>query len=144
MLAKFGFGSAKIETVIHTNEIQPLGVLIGHFKITGGKLGQHIETIKIDILTKMALKSMQKGRRRFATVQSLTFEANRTVDTDVEITIPFRFILHGETPVTEFKSSRPNDVEVFLKSSLEIAYAINPIAVISLSVHPTNCIPATS
>ncbi|WP_155664084.1 sporulation protein [Aliivibrio fischeri] len=140
ILVRFGRGSARIETVIHTEKIKPLGVVVGHFKITGGKLDQKIERVSLKIFSIIKLKFGMLTRSIKIPIQNLSFDLNRIIEKNSEVYVPFRFVLSSEIPITELISKFKSQTEVFAISSLDIRLAGTPCNTVPLKIHPTRTV----
>ena len=55
-LSSIGIGSAKVDTVLLQDQVQPGGVLRGRVEVNGGGIEQQIETIYLQVKTKYEIE----------------------------------------------------------------------------------------
>lgn len=138
MLASIGIGAAKVDTRLYDDNVIPGGLLNGEVDVTGGNVSQEIDEIYLYVATQYkresgdgfaSAKSIRTYREECKLLKHRVSEAF-TIQPKENRVIPFSLTVPYETPVT-FSSS-----EVYLRTGLDIAMAINPRDWDNIQVHP--------
>jgi len=132
VLATFGVGGSKVDTILESSELQIGGELKGSVIIYGGDVTQEIDGIDFKLLTKiekefeeeelLVTKTIAKGKIE----QKIKIEANEKIEIPINLDIPYH------TPVS---SSR--EFPIWLETSLDIDYAVDPNDKDYIKVYPS-------
>ena len=104
MASGFGLGAAKIDTIIHTKNMVPGGIIEGVCKVKGGKIEQYINNISIGVYTSYKKEVNDKTINEVQRIQEHIIQVNQTILPHEVYEFNFRFILYKRVPVTIHKS----------------------------------------
>ena len=140
--ASLGIGAAKVDTVLESLSVEQGGTLKGDVVIKGGEVEQKIDAIRIELCTEIKVDiddsiSYQKHvLTRLDAVQTFTISADEIKQ------VPFELVLDNETPITEL-NAQMNQSKVWLETTLDIDFAIDPKDRDYLAVHPSSVVSQT-
>ncbi|MBV0932471.1 sporulation protein [Marinobacterium weihaiense] len=141
MMARIGIGAATVDTLPDNVEVTQGGRVSGTIRIRGGEVEQRVDRVELKLMTE-AKQEVDDGTVRgphalalFAIDEQFTLVPGETHD------IPFAIELHPETPVTAIAEGR-NESKVWLDTSLDIDFALDPRDKDYLLVHPAPVVAA--
>lgn len=131
MLASIGIGGAKVDARVPNTPVRPGDMLSGEIHIKGGGQEQHIKKISMALTTRYQYQT-DDGNIHHADHELTCGDVaeNVTVRPGAELVFPFEFEVPAETPTT-------TDVQqVYLRTGLDIAMAVDPSDTDEIEVHP--------
>jgi sporulation-control protein len=129
LLASIGIGSAKVDTIVHTNEIEVGTTLNGEVEIYGGDVAQAIDKIDLELYTYVE-RDGQNFSYRFGTAN---ISASLVAEPHTKKVIPFTLDIPHYTPISAGGYNR-----VWLNTSLDIKNAIDPTDTDHLNIVPNS------
>jgi sporulation-control protein len=136
MFAKIGFGAAKVDAVLTTDEFMPGGTVEGRIDIKGGDVEQEVEAINLKLNTTAKTEGEDTEFNTTHTLEEYAISEAFTLKPGDEHSLDFAFELHPETPITVLDIS-DNRCKVWLETSLDIDNAIDPKDRDYLHIHPS-------
>ena len=137
ILASVGIGSAKVDTVLMTDLLQPGGRVDVEIRAKGGNVEQRINGITLEVMTQAQSESDDgEIARENIRLQSFYISDAFTLAPGEEWVMPTSFTLGAETPITALGG----DCQVWIKTEMDIDLAIDPGDKDYLLVHPTSII----
>lgn len=133
LLASIGIGSARVDTILDSDEVVVGGTLFGKVVIEGGSTPQKIDAIEFELTCKVERevdsKTVYVNRviESYRVLESFEIGANQREEFDLKLDIP----LH--TPITIDSNSF-----TYLKTKLDIDNAIDPKDSDMIKVLPSN------
>lgn len=129
MLSSVGIGSAKIDTILETEQFAPGDIIEGIVEITGGKTAQQIDGLYFSVNStykdEIEIGAGEREDEEVEVTQSAMLDKFKLSDAFViepgeEKNIPFSFQLPLDTPLTLGKT------KVWIHTGLDIKRAIDP------------------
>lgn len=136
MFAKMGFGSAKVDAILTTDQFYPGGTVEGRIEIKGGEVEQKISAINLKLKTIAKKEGDDSDFNLTHTLDEYAICEAFTLNPGAEESLEFAFELHPETPVTVIDVP-DNRCKVWLETSLDIDDAIDPKDRDYLHIHPS-------
>lgn len=130
ILASIGVGAAKVDTHLYQDVAIPGEILTGEVHVIGGEVAQEIERIYLYVATKYKIErddstSYQEYKLlKHQVSQKFTIEPHEEKIIPVSIKVPY------QTPLTLGRQ------EVYIRTGLDIAMALNPRDWDGISVQP--------
>ncbi len=141
MFAKMGFGSAKVDAILTTDQFYPGGTVEGRIEIKGGNVEQDVSAINLKLKTVAKQEGEDTDVNLTHTLDEYAVCEAFTLKPGAEESLEFAFELHPETPVTVLDIS-DNRCKVWLETSLDIDNAVDPKDRDYLHIHPSPVIAA--
>ncbi|MDO7907911.1 sporulation protein [Paenibacillus sp. JX-17] len=120
MLASFGIGAARIDTLLDKPSYHPGEDVHGVIHIYGGSTEQQVDRIYVQVMTEYILEHDDRKVIETCCMARITVSDRLTVQAGEKLEIPFAFPLPLETPLT--LSRQP----VWLRTGLDIDNAFDP------------------
>ncbi len=134
--ASLGLGAAKVDTILDDEFIYQGNKIQGVINIQGGDIDQQIDAIKLKLCTEVKIETESGGVTRDGFVlQNINANEPFIIKAEEEKSIPFSIALPDETPITAIKP-RSNQSHVWLETSLDIDFAIDPSDRDYLNIQP--------
>lgn len=130
MLASVGIGSAKVDTHLHNAVVVPGGSLQGEVHVMGGEIDQEIAEIYLYVATQYKRERDDTTYYEECKLLKAPISAPFTLHVHEKKVIPFSIEIPDQTPLTF------GHQEVYIRTGLDIAMAINPGDRDYLSVEP--------
>lgn len=130
-MASIGIGGAKVDTILHTSQVEPGGIVSGVIKIFGGKVEQSIKAVRLVVKTHYEKESNDKKLTATANIQKYIVEINKTVFSEEKFEVPFSFKLSENCPVSTYKH------RVWIATELDIEKALDSSDGDNLNVIPS-------
>jgi sporulation-control protein len=121
-LSRIGIGAATVETRLPEREFTPGETVEATIEIEGGSSEQPIDELYLALLTRVGEE--ERVVAEFKTAESTTVPAGESQTVSTELTIP------SWTPITM------GDARVWLKTGLDISWAVDPSTEEELEVAP--------
>ncbi|MCE5168582.1 sporulation protein [Paenibacillus profundus] len=119
-LTSIGIGAAKVDTMLERGRYAPGEEVRGVVKIRGGQGAQHMEGIRILLMTQYTREAdcirqcIHCELQRYDISEAFTIDANETRD------VPFSIVLPPQTPLSI------DNTPVWLKTELDMTSALDP------------------
>ncbi len=131
MLASVGIGSARVDTLLDRTTVRVGETLEGEVNIKGGSTEQQIDSIYLHLMTRYSAPqgnnsdhSVNYSLAQLEVASPFTLRPGQQLDVPVRLTVPLT------TPVTMGR------IPVWLKTGLDIDYAIDPKDTDQLEILP--------
>jgi sporulation-control protein len=127
MFATVGIGSAKVDTIVRTEEIYPNSIIDLEIVIEGGSSEQDLNGLTLALFTS-AKKEVDFGDEdvdMYTSVLLTQFEVpleNSVIQPNEKITIECQMHIHPETPITAFENSPSS---VWIETGLDIQNGVD-------------------
>ena len=130
-LRRLGVGGAEIDTVLDTDRVQPGGTLSGTLHIRGGEPGQTASRAVLELVARVAREAGDHEMQVDEVIAGV--ELPGPIKLGSSQALPFRLALPAHTPVTSLGGRN----FVWLRSGLDVPWAIDPTDADALAVFPT-------
>ena len=130
-MRSLGVGGPTIDAVLHTERVQPGGAVTGNLNVSGGEAGRTATKAVIDVVARVVRK-YGDDEHQVDEVIART-ELPGPIPLGNPISAPFRIDLPPHTPVTTLGGRNM----VWLRSGLDMPWAVDPADTDRLEVHPT-------
>jgi sporulation-control protein len=130
IMGAMGVGGPSINAVLDSDQVYPGGVLTGTLHVHGGTHGEYAKHAKVELVARVTRKS---GDSEYQSDEVIAFaHIPGPIPLGGAISSPFRIDLPVFTPVTSLGGRN----FVWLKSGLDVAWAMDPTDKDALQVHP--------
>ncbi len=123
LLAKVGFGSAKVDTILKNMTLYQGDIVEGTVSIQGGKVDQDINKITISVMTMaQGVREVDGEEENYVTsvaIGGIQMDYSLKVEEGQKYEIPFSFKLPSETPITSIAAGK-NESRVWIYTELDI------------------------
>ncbi len=136
VLASFGIGAAKVDTVLATETLYPGQDFHAEIHIQGGEVDQVIDNIDLALMTKAKTECNDSTQWVNFCLASWQIPVNQTIAANQRVSVPFQAQLNPETPIT-FIEQGYNQSVVWLQTGLDIDFAVDPTDTDAITVLPT-------
>jgi sporulation-control protein len=136
MMQAMGVGGPSVDTVLANPNCRPGGYLEGQVHVVGGDHHVDIEYIALGLVTRVEVES---GDSEFDTTQEFQRQqitGSFQLPAGARHSIPFRFSVPWETPITEVYGQRLHGMTMGLRTELEVARAVDKGDLDQVAVHP--------
>lgn len=130
-LRRLGVGGAEIDAVLDSDRVQPGGTLSGTLHIRGGESGQTASRAVLELVARVAREAGDHEMQVDEVIASVELPGPITLGSSQAL--PFRLTLPAHTPVTSLGGRN----FVWLRSGLDVPWAIDPSDADALAVFPT-------
>lgn len=130
LLASFGVGAARVDTLIEGEHLLAGGPLEGRVTVLGGEVDQEIQTIYLSLHTTYTQQVNDTTVEAVANVEQWQILERFTLQPGERREIPFQFTLPDDLPATQGRS------RTWLKTGLDIHYAVDPTDQDGIFVYP--------
>ncbi|GAA0695877.1 sporulation protein [Marinobacterium maritimum] len=141
MMAKIGIGAAQVDTVPDSVDVAQGGQVTGSIRIKGGDVEQQVDRIELKLMTEAKEEVDDSTVRINHVLAHYVIDEPFTLAPEEERSIPFAIELHPETPITVVEEGL-SESKVWLETSLDIDFAIDPRDQDFLRVHPAPVVAA--
>ncbi|WP_372767077.1 sporulation protein [Pseudoalteromonas sp.] len=139
VLASIGIGAAKVDTVLHTEHLQPGQKFSAEVIINAGDVDQDISGLELALMTKVKVESDEGDYFADHVLEKWSIVDQRTLTPGEELRIPFEARLHSETPITEI-SQGINQSVVWIATGLNIDFALDATDRDPVYVYPNEAV----
>lgn len=129
-LRAFGVGGPSIDAVLDTDRVQPGGPLTGTLHIRGGDASQTAKKATLELVARVEKKMGDEEYQADEVIAGV--ELPGPIQLGGSHSAPFRMELPAHTPVTSLGGRN----FVWLRSGLDVPWAIDPSDKDALQVHP--------
>jgi sporulation-control protein len=129
-LRAFGVGGATIDAVLDTDRVQPGGPLTGTLHIRGGDASQVAKRATLELVARVEKKMGEEEYQADEVIAAV--EIPGPIQLGGTHSFPFRMDLPPHTPVTTLGGRN----FVWLRSGLDVPWAMDPSDKDALQVHP--------
>lgn len=136
MMQALGVGGPSVETVLSNPNCRPGGHLEGRIHVTGGDHAVDIDYVALGLVTRVEVES---GDSEYHTNQEFHRQPVTgafRLDPGVRHSLPFRFEVPWETPITEIYGQHLYGMTMGLRTELEVARAVDKSDLDAVAVHP--------
>ncbi|WP_444919605.1 sporulation protein [Microbulbifer sp. CnH-101-G] len=123
--ASLGIGAAKVDTVLDSTSVFQGELIRGSIHIRGGDIEQEVDAINLKLCTEVKVEDDNGISYIHFTLDDIRIVEPFTIDAGKSIEIPFEFKLNDEAPITALRA-RKNECRVWLETTLDIDFAIDP------------------
>jgi sporulation-control protein len=141
VLASIGIGAAKVDTVLHTEHLQPGQKFSAEVIVQAGDVEQDISGLELVLMTKVKVESEEGDYFIDHILDKWLIIDKRTLTPGEELRIPFEARLHSETPITEI-SQGLNQSLVWIATGLNIDFALDAKDKDPVYVYPNEAVKA--
>ncbi|MBV7317333.1 sporulation protein [Shewanella sp. NIFS-20-20] len=141
LLASIGIGSAKVDTLLHTEHLLPGQAFSGEILVVGGNVEQAISGLDLALMTKVKVEGENGDNFVNHMLQNWHISDSFTIAPQQQRRIPFELVLHPETPITQL-DTRFNQCQVWLATGLNIDMAIDASDKDPLYIYPNDVVTA--
>ncbi|MBR9827656.1 MAG: sporulation protein [Oceanospirillales bacterium] len=141
IMAKIGIGAAQVDTVPDSIDVTQGGRVTGSIRIKGGNAEQQIDRIELKLMTEAKQEVDDTQVRTGHMLGHYVIDEAFVLAAGEERSLPFAIELHPETPITVVPEGY-NESKVWLETSLDIDFAIDPRDQDFLRVHPAPVVAA--
>jgi sporulation-control protein len=136
LMKAMGVGGPSVDTVLTNPNTRPGGSLEGQVHVMGGDHHVDIEYVALGLVTRVEVES---GDSEYDTTQE--FHRQRVTGAfqlppGTKHSIPFRFEVPFETPITEVYGQHLHGMTMGLRTELEVARAVDKGDLDAVAVHP--------
>lgn len=124
LLASVGIGAAKVDTILHTEHLQPGQPFHADIIINGGDVAQDLSGLELALMTSAKIETDDGIHFVDHVIQKWELSEHATIQPHEEIRLPFSARLHPETPITELNANN-NQCEVWLTTGLNIDMGVD-------------------
>lgn len=142
ILASIGIGAAKVDTVLHTDQLQPGQKFYAEIIIKGGDVEQELSGLELALMTKVKVEAEDGHYFADHKIDSWVLVDKRVIGINEELRIPFEARLHPETPITQI-SEGYNQSVVWLATGLNIDMALDASDKDPLYIYPNEAVKTT-
>lgn len=125
LLAAAGIGGARVDTRLHQHQLFPGQLIEATILIQGGEAVQSIDGIDLALMTRAKVSTEQGERFNNLCLAQWRIDARFEIRPGEVQEIPFRALLHPETPFTRLPV-RNNQSHVWLATGVDIDLAADP------------------
>lgn len=129
-LSSIGVGSAKVDTILLQDHVQPGGVLRGRVEVRGGGIEQQIDTIYMQVKTQYEIEKDDAKSHRDAVLGEYALTKPFSIKAGENREFPFELILPLTLPISIGRTT------VWVQTGLDIKQAIDPTDTDHLHVTP--------
>ncbi|OGR06828.1 MAG: hypothetical protein A2511_08405 [Deltaproteobacteria bacterium RIFOXYD12_FULL_50_9] len=119
-LSSIGIGSAKVDTVLLQDQVQPGGVLRGRVEVNGGGIEQQIETIYLQVKTKYEIEKNDAKSHVDAVLGEYALTAPFSIKTGEHREFPFELVMPLTIPLSIGHTT------IWIQTGLDIKQAVDP------------------
>ncbi len=141
ILASVGIGATKVDTVLHTEHLQPGQKFSAEIIINGGDVEQELSGLELALMTKVKVSSDDGDYFTDHVIDRWRIADKRVIEPGEQVVIPFEARLHSETPITEIDSGL-NQSRVWLATGLNIDMALDASDKDPLFIYPNEAVKA--
>lgn len=123
--ASLGIGAATVDTILTNDSVYQGETLKGTVHIKGGDVEQQIDAITLKLCTEVKVESDSGVSYQSFVLGSIQANKPMTIQPNETKEVPFELKLHDETPITAL-NTRNNQCHVWVETSLDIDFAIDP------------------
>lgn len=136
LLASIGIGAARVDTILHTEHLQPGQTFHADIVINGGDVAQDLSGLELTLITSAKIETEDDGTHFVDhVIQTWQLIDTITLQPHEEVRLPFSAQLHPETPVTELNVHN-NQCHVWLTTGLNIDMGVDASDRDTLHIHP--------
>jgi sporulation-control protein len=136
LMQALGVGGPEVETVLHDPHTTPGGVLTGEVTVVGGTHDSAIKGVFLSLRTGVEVESGDGEHHADQEYARLPVAGAFALEENARHTVPFRFPVPWETPLTHFYGQPLHGPTVGLATGLEVASAVDATDLDPVAVHP--------
>jgi sporulation-control protein len=136
VLARLGAGSARVDTVLDSTETTPGGTVSGMVDLTGGRVAQEIDEIRVELVATVRVPIGDTAQRENVTFDTRTVARAFRIEPGEKRRIPFGARVPLQCPLTLLAGRPLPDVWVELRTLVAIPGAVGPRARAPVGVLP--------
>jgi sporulation-control protein len=130
-LSRIGIGSAEVDTILHSDTVQPGDTIDAHVEVEGGSADQEVENIDLAVMTRYEVELDDGKSYRNEVIRTVELTDGFTIGAGEQRTFDTRSIrIPEETPPTLGKT------EVWIQTGLDIDWSVDPTDEDALHVRP--------
>jgi sporulation-control protein len=126
IMSKLGVGAAKVDLVLHSQQVALGEAIEGEFHIEGGTVKQNINKLEVELL----LKVMLKGKQFTKTITVIPITSVFTIQPGEKKSIPFHYKLPLNLPITR------NGIQYTFVTKLDIAGGVDTLDHDAITITP--------
>jgi sporulation-control protein len=142
LMARLGAGDAGVDAVLDTPTTTPGGTVTGTVHLTGGKVAQEINEIRVSLQATVEVESGDSEWREDVTFGTAPIAGAGRIEAGATAAIPFAFPVPWQCPFTAVDGWTLRGVRIGLRTKVDIPGAIDPgdldpVTVVPLPVQHT-------
>ena len=142
LMARLGAGNAEVETVLDSPETTPGGTVTGTVTVTGGKVAQEINEIRVELVATVEVEGQDSEWRENVVFGAQSVASGTTVQPGEQQRVRFSFTVPWQCPFTAVDGWKLRGMKVGLRTRLDVSGAVDPgdlddVTVLPLPVHRT-------
>jgi sporulation-control protein len=126
IMSKLGVGAAKVDLILHRQQVALGEAIEGEFHIEGGTVEQHINKLEVELLLKVLLNGKQFTKR----IAVIPITSAFLIQPGEKKTVPFSYKLPMNLPITR------NGIQYTFVTRLDIAGGVDTLDHDSITVTP--------
>jgi sporulation-control protein len=136
LMQAMGVGGPQVETVLHDPNTTPGGTISGEVTLVGGAHDSDIKAVRLALKTRVEAESGDNEYRADMQYAAMPIADSFTLDENARHTIPFRFPIPWQAPLTHVYGQPLHGTTVGLATELEVARAVDATDLDPIAVHP--------
>lgn len=136
MMKALGVGGPSVDTVLTNPNCRPGGYLEGQVHVVGGEHDVDIEYVALGLVTRVEVESGDNEYDRNQEFHRQRVTGSFQLPRGTRHSIPFRFDVPWETPITEVYGQHLAGMTMGLRTELEVARAVDKGDLDAVAVHP--------
>lgn len=125
LLAAVGVGGVEVETELRTPGVAPGGTVHGVIRLRGGGVAQDISRIALELVTRVEIERADEEYDSYRGFHLATVHGPFTVPANAPYEFSFALPVPFETPITFYNGRHLPGMEVFVRTVVEIAGAVD-------------------
>lgn len=142
MMARLGSGGAGVETVLDRPETTPGGTVTGTVHVTGGRVAQDAEGIRVALQATVEVERGDRSWREEVTFGTAAIAGAGRIEPGERYAVPFGLPVPWQCPITAIDGWHLRGMRMGLRTQVDIAGAVDPgdldpVTVVPLPVQRT-------
>ena len=130
-LSRIGIGSAEVDTILHSDTVQPGDTIEAHVEVEGGSADQEVDEIELAVMTRYEVETDEGTSYHNETLLETELTDGFTIEAGEEMTID-----GGEIHVPESTPPTIGKTQVWVATGLDIDWSLDPTDEDHLEVQP--------
>ena len=126
IMARLGSGGAGVETVLDRQETTPGGTVTGTVHVTGGKIAQDAQEIRVALQATVEVESGDSSWREEVTFATAAIAGAGRIEPGRQYAVPFSLPVPWQCPVTAIDGWQLRGMHVGLRTRVDIAGSVDP------------------
>jgi sporulation-control protein len=136
LMARLGSGNADVETVLDSSETTPGGTVSGTVTVTGGKLAQDFNEIRVELVATVEVEGEDTEWKENVVFGTQAIAGASHIEPGEVRSVPFQFTVPLQCPFTSLDGWHLHGMKVALRTRVDIPGAVDPGDLDPVSVLP--------